>query len=66
MSSRERQVLEEKKSSQELWDAHVEQLEKFMMQNFQVRSNHKKFVTDVRRQCVKVGSVTIKHDSRYQ
>ena len=58
---RSHQALEEC-GFQEFWHDCFEELKKFRMHLFQVRTNCKKFVTGVRRQAVKAGSVAIQHD----
>ena len=55
---RSHQVLQEC-NFQEFWGDHFEELRKFRMHLFQLRTNCKKFVTGVRRQAVKAGSVAI-------
>ena len=58
---RSHQVLQEC-NFQEFWGDYFQELRKFRMHLFQVRTNCKKFVTGVRRQAVKAGSVAIQHD----
>ena len=47
----------------EIWQDCFEELKRVRMRLLEVRSNCEKFVTVVRRQAVKSGSVTIQHDS---
>ena len=47
---------------QEFWAVHLEELQNFRMHLFQIRTNCKKFVTNVRRQAVKPGSVATQQD----
>ena len=51
-----------KLSFQEFWVVHLEELEKFKMHLFQIKTNCKKFVTNVRRKAVKPGSVATQQD----
>ena len=47
---------------QEFWVVHLEELQKFRMHLFQIKTNCKKFVTNVRRKAVKPGSVATQQD----
>ena len=61
LSTRTHQTLEDK-TFEEFWVLHSKELDKFKMHHFQMVTNSKKFITNVRRQCVKTGSVAIQHD----
>ena len=61
LPTRMHQTMEEK-DFQEFWEIYSDELYKFKMHHFQKVTNSKKFITDVRRQCAKPGSVAIQHD----
>ena len=61
VSKKEHQMLDEL-AFQEFWVVYLEELQKFRMHNFQIKTNCKKFVTNVRRKAVKPGSVATQQD----
>ena len=60
-SKKEHQLANEM-AFQDFWAVHLKELQKFRMHNFQIKTNCKKFVTNVRRQAVKPGSVATQQD----
>ena len=61
ISKKEHQVMNQL-GFQGFWAVYLEELEKFRMHLFQIRTNCKKFVTNVRRQAVKPWSVATQQD----
>ena len=47
---------------QDFWAVYIEELQKFRMHLFQIKTNCKKFVTNVRRKAVKPGSIATQQD----
>ena len=61
ISKKEHQMANEM-AFQDFWAVHLKELQKFRMHNFQIKTNCKKFVTNVRRKAVKAGSVATQQD----